>query len=159
MSLGKSPTDIVVITDTSCLIIFEKLSLLNLLPQLFARVLITTEIANEYTYELPEWIDVLPVQNRDFQQQLSLLVDAGEASAIALAHEIYHNYLVTDDFEARKLALEFKLPVIGSLGVLLRAKEAGLIELIKPLLDQIRETNFRMSAELYQTVLAKAGEM
>jgi len=48
----------VVITDTSCLIILDKLNLLNILPQLFAQILVTTEIASEYGQPLPEWITI-----------------------------------------------------------------------------------------------------
>jgi predicted nucleic acid-binding protein len=76
---------------------------------------------------LPEWISVVSVKNKSFQHELSLIVDEGEASAIALAHEIENKYLITDDLEARKLSIKLGLSVIGTFGVLLRAKQQRYI--------------------------------
>jgi predicted nucleic acid-binding protein len=47
---------------------------------------------------------------------------------------------------------------IGSLGVLLQAKRAGLIPAIAPLLTQIAASPVFIGAELLQTVLDLAGE-
>jgi len=158
MSLNKEPGNIVVITDASCLIILEKISLLPVLHQLFATVLTTPEIADEYGHTLPEWIIVLSVKNKSLQSDFSSQVDKGEASAIALAHEIENNYLITDDLQARKLSIKLGLSVIGSLGILLRAKEAGFIKMIKPYIGKMKLTNFRVSDELYSAAMHKAGE-
>ena len=86
------------------------------------------------------------------------MVDKGEASAIALAHEIENKYLITDDLEARKLAIKLGLSIIGTLGVLLRAKQVGYINAVKPFIELMKQTDFRMSDDLYRTVLRKAGE-
>ena len=158
MSSSKSSGNIVVITDTSCLIILDKLSLLNILNQLFELVLTTPEIAREYGKPLPNWIIINTPENKSLQNEFSLLVDMGEASAIALALEVENNYLITDDLEARKLSAKLGLAIIGSLGVLLRAKEAGYIDLVKPYILQMKQTDFRVSDDLYQTVLRKANE-
>ena len=158
MSLNKTTNNIVVITDTSCLIILEKIALLSVLHQLFAFVLTTPEIAREYGSTLPEWIKVVSVKDKSLQKKLSLMVDKGEASAIALAHEIENKYLITDDMEARKLAVKLGFSIIGTLGVLLRAKQESYITLVKPFIEQMKQTDFRVSDDLYQTVLRKAGE-
>ena len=133
--------------------------MLPILHQLFDVVITTPEIAIEYGLPLPDWITILQVKDKALQQELSLIVDNGEASAIALAHEIKNKYLITDDLEARKLAIRFGFSIIGTLGVLLRAKQEGYIPLIKPFVEKIKQTNFRVSDELYQTVLHKAGEV
>jgi len=158
MSLNKTTNNIVVITDTSCLIILEKIALLSVLHQLFAFVLTTPEIAREYGSTLPEWIKVVSVKDKSLQKKLSLMVDKGEASAIALAHEIENKYLITDDMEARKLAVKLGFSIIGTLGVLLRAKQESYITLVKPFIEQMKQTDFRASDDLYQTVLRKANE-
>ena len=121
-------------------------------------MLTTPEIAKEYKLPLPHWIIVRPAADSSLQQKFLLQVDKGEASAIALAHEIEYKYLITDDMEARKLSLKLGLSVIGTIGVLLRAKQAGYIEVTKPYLEQIKITNFRISDDLDQTALRKAGE-
>lgn len=157
MSSNKSEQT-VVITDTSCLIILDKLGRLSVLHQLFATVLTTPEIAAEYGQNLPDWIVVLSVRNKSLHKKFLMMTDPGEASAIALAHEIENQFLITDDLEARRIALKVGLSVIGTIGVLIRAKAAGHIDLIKPLIDQMRQTNFRISDELYKTALLQSGE-
>lgn len=158
MSLNKTTDNIVVITDTSCLIILEKIALLPVLHQLFNVVLTTPEIAAEYGSPLPEWIVIISVKNKSLQHKLASEVDKGEASAIALAHEIENEFLITDDLEARKLSVKLGLAVIGTLGVLLRAKQQGYIIAVKPFVELMKQTDFRVSDDLYQTVLRKAGE-
>ena len=158
MSLNNEIDNIVVITDTSCLIILEKIALLPVLNQLFNVVLTTPEIAAEYGSQLPEWIIIISVKDKSLQQKLTSVVDKGEASAIALAHEIENKYLITDDLEARKLSIKLGLSIIGTLGILLRAKQQGYIGAVKPFVELMKQTDFRVSDNLYQTVLRKAGE-
>lgn len=158
MSSNKPEGQVAVITDASCLIILDKLSQLHLLHELFPAILTTPEIAVEYGNPLPEWIEVVSVKNKSMLNKFAAIVDIGEASAIALAHEIETRYVITDDLEARKFAIRLGLSVIGSLGVLVRAKESGHILLVKPFVDQMKNTNFRVSEELYQVTLRKAGE-
>jgi len=158
MSLNKTTDSTVVITDTSCLIILEKIALLPVLHQLFSVVLTTPEIAAEYGSPLPEWIIIISVKDKSLQKKLTSMVDKGEASAIALAHEIENKYLITDDLEARKLSVRLGLSIIGTLGILLRAKQGGYIGAVKPFMELIKQTDFRVSDDLYQTVLRKADE-
>ncbi len=158
MSLNKTTDGIVVITDTSCLIILEKIALLPVLHQLFNFVITTPEIAAEYGSPLPEWISVISVKNKSLQQELTSVVDKGEASAIALAREIENKYLITDDLEARKLSIKLGLSVIGTLGVLLRAKQNGYINAVKSAVELMKQTDFRVSDDLYRVILRKAGE-
>lgn len=158
MNLNKTTDSIVVITDASCLIILEKIALLAVLHQLFNTVLTTPEIAAEYGLTLPEWIVIISVKNKSLQQKLAAVVDKGEASAIALAHEIENKYLITDDLGARKLSIKLGLSIIGTLGVLLRAKQEGYINAVKPFIELMKQTDFRASDDLYQAVLHKADE-
>jgi len=148
----------VVITDTSCFIILDKISALYLLHALFSKVITTPEIANEYGKVLPEWVIVQHVKNVDLQIQIKELVDAGEASAIALAYEIKCDYLLTDDRAARKFAEQRGILVKGSAGVLLYAKQQKIITLIRPYLDLIQQTNFRISQPLIDRLLLEANE-
>ncbi|MGY4383990.1 putative nucleic acid-binding protein [Pedobacter sp. UYP24] len=151
-------TQTVVITDTSCLIILDKLELLHILQKLFSVVLTTPEIAEEFGAQFPDWIVVISVRDKSLQQKFLEMVDPGEASAIALAHEINNQYLITDDLAARKLAITIGLPVIGTLGVLIRAKSYGIIPLVKPVIEQMKQTNFRVSEALFATTLQQARE-
>jgi predicted nucleic acid-binding protein len=147
-----------IITDTSCLIILSKIEQLGILHQLFDVIITTPEIAAEYGNELPNWVSVIGVSNIVLQNELAQVIDLGEASAIALAHEINCDYIVTDDLEARKVSTELGFNTIGTLGILLKAKQRGLISMLRPIMEQIRLTNFRISVSLIESVLKDAGE-
>jgi len=147
-----------VITDASCLIVLDNINYLDLLPQLFNIVITTHEIANEYGKPLPVWLKLVAVKDHQLQQDLAAIVDAGEASAIALAREIETDYIVIDDLQARKLAIKLGLTVIGTLGILLKAKQMGLITLLRPVLEQIKRTDFRVTATLIEAVLRDSDE-
>jgi hypothetical protein len=86
-------------------------------------------------------------------------IDWGEAEAIALALELKADLLVMDERRGRAVATSYGLQVTGLLGVLLQAKRNNLIPAIKPLLDQlIEQADFRVSSQLYTTILQSAGE-
>lgn len=84
-------------------------------------------------------------------------IDKGEASAIALVLETSEHIIILDDWKARKLAERLGLSVTGTLGVIIRAKKKGIITSIKPYLNKIRDTNFRISEELEQDALKEAN--
>jgi len=155
MSSGKLT---LVITDTSCLIVLDTIRQLELLPRLFNVVVTTPEVAAEYGKSLPAWLKLHAVKNHSLQDEISAIVDAGEASAIALAREIESDYIVIDDLQARKLAIKLGLTVISTLGILLKAKQSGLIPLLRPVLEQVKRTDFRVTVTLIEKVLRDCGE-
>jgi predicted nucleic acid-binding protein len=77
---------------------------------------------------------------------------------IALAVENEDCLLIIDDSKGRREAKALGIKITGTLGVLLLAKERKLIEELKPLLNQIKSTNFRISQSLIYRTLAMAGE-
>ena len=85
-------------------------------------------------------------------------LDPGEASAIALAIEITNCLLILDDRKARKLANQMNLEFIGTLGLLVEAKNHDVIAQVKPYLDEIQQTNFRLSQDIIDYILKLAGE-
>ncbi|MBS1502550.1 MAG: DUF3368 domain-containing protein [Bacteroidetes bacterium] len=135
----------------------EKIDALAILHQLYATVLITPEIAREYTKELPGWVTVQPA-SQPLIEKFRQYIDEGEASAIALASEISCDYIIIDDLAARKLAERLALPIKGTVGVLLSAKQNGIIPLFRPYLDLIQQTNFRLSRPLAEQFIKDAGE-
>lgn len=76
---------------------------------------------------------------KDVHQQklLEKEVDKDEASAISLAIEKENSLLIVDDLKARKLAAKLNIQFTGTLGVLLKAKERGIISALKPILLNI----------------------
>jgi len=146
----------IVIADTSCFILLDKIDELALLKSLFGHVVTTNIIAGEFGMPLPEWINIRAVKNINFQSTLE--IDAGEASAIALAMESEVSLLIIDDSKGRKAAQRLNLNITGSLGIFLRAKREGIIPSIKPILQKVQATNFRYSQSVLAEILSLAGE-
>ena len=88
---------------------------------------------------------------------LQMVVDAGEAEAIALASE-KNCLLISDDKQARTAAKRLGVDVIGTVGVLIRAKQNGIISEIKPILDNLESNDFFISRALREEALKIAGE-
>lgn len=76
-----------IISDTSCLIVLSKIGELSLLQQLYETITTTLEIAIEFGEPLPEWVEIREVSDKKKQTLLSLQIDKGESSALALALE------------------------------------------------------------------------
>ncbi|MEB2782732.1 DUF3368 domain-containing protein [Algoriphagus persicinus] len=148
----------IVISDTSSLIVLTKIGQLDLLRQLYSQIITSPEIVNEFGNPLPDWIQVIKVKNLDLKKSLELQLDLGEASAIALAHEIPSSTLILDDLKGRKIAKLLKLKFTGTLGILAKAKNEGHIPFLKPVIDKLLETNFRVSDRLIEELLKKYGE-
>ena len=96
--------------------------------------------------------------NMDHFVYLDAFADAGETQAMLLYKEVTADYLLIDDKRGRKVAQINQIKTIGSMGVLLQAKHAGLISQVKPLITQIAVSSVFMGAGLIQTVLELAGE-
>jgi predicted nucleic acid-binding protein len=68
------------------------------------------------------------------------------------------DFVVLDDLDARTSAIELDLTLIGSLGLLVRAKERGLIDEVRRLMDQMIANDLFVSWQLYRDILEIAGE-
>jgi predicted nucleic acid-binding protein len=147
-----------IISDTSCFIILKKIGELDLLQKVYGRVITTIEVATEYGSLLPNWVEIMASTDKYRQAILELQVDKGEASAIALALEHKDSTVILDDYKARKLAEKLGINITGTIGVIIKAKLEGTIPSIKPILDKIRETNFRFSNEIEVLALKEAQE-
>ena len=148
----------VVIADTSCLIILSNINELDLLQRLYGGIITTPDIATEFAEALPNWIKIQSPADQQKQQILQLQIDKGEASAIALALEIPGSIIILDDLQARKLAEQLGIKITGTLGLIVKAKLNGIIPSIKPILNKIKQTDFRISAALEEIILKEARE-
>lgn len=147
-----------IISDTSCFIILSKIEELELLYKLYGQIITTLDIAEEFGETLPSWVTIEKVSDKYRQRILEMQIDKGESSAIALALEVPNCTLILDDFKARKIAQNLGLSFTGTIGIIIKAKLNGTIPSIKPYLEKIKETNFRISAEIELQALKEAGE-
>ena len=83
---------------------------------------------------------------------------AGEAEVISWALQNPGFIAVLDDRAARLLATGLGVPVFGSLRVIVRAKERGLIPLARPALEKLRGAGAYVSDALIDRAIVLAGE-
>ncbi len=147
----------VTVVDTSCLILLNKIDQLNLLQKLFREITITQTVVDEFNKSLPQWIKIVKVDSREAKGLASFL-DLGEATSIALASTNENSLLIIDESKGRKVAKEMGIQITGSLGILVAAKQKGYVKSVRPILDKIQQTNFRISRNLIRAVLEKVNE-
>ena len=112
----------VIIADTSCFILLDKINYLHILKEVFIEVTTTTEVSLEFGKALPSWVMIENVKDIRRQQLLQLEIDKGEASAIALAIEKEDCLLILDDFKARKLASKLSTSIHRFFRCLIKSK-------------------------------------
>ena len=91
-------------------------------------------------------------------QSLVILIDRGEAEAIALALGLSDSMVLLDDARARRVAERVGVARIGTLGILRRAKIGGLIGPIGPYVSILRDKGIFIRQELVDAVLRDVGE-
>lgn len=130
---------------------------LSLLNRIFGQILITNTVAAEFKKRLPDWI-LIKYPSPDLYIGLKEFLDPGEASSIGLAASYENALLIIDEGKGRKVAKELGISITGSLGILILAKKKRLVPLIKPIIEKIQKTNFRLSEALIEKVLELAEE-
>lgn len=145
-----------IVADSTCLIGLERIGRLDLLPALFEKVLIPPEVAREFG-GIFDWLEIGNPHNKTLARLLLLVVDSGEAEAIALANE-QGLRLIADDKQARSVALQLGVEVIGTIGILITAKQRGLLVNVAQILDELEGNEFFFSKALRSEALKIVGE-
>ena len=145
-----------VVVDSACLIGLERIHSLDLLPALFDPILVPPEVQREFGQPCI-WLQIKAPNNQSLVQAFKINLDAGEAEAIALAHECSYQ-IILDDHQARAVGRKLGLQVIGTVGVLLKAKQENIIPAISPLIIALEANSFYLSQSLKDEVLRLAGE-
>jgi predicted nucleic acid-binding protein len=157
-----------VVSNASPVIIFAKAGLLPLIEGLFGEILVSAEVYQEMTAPTKPGIEAIrkaksikKLQVKDpnrFLASKAYGVSTADTTVIALAKEHYATLVLIDDKRLRRLAKETGLPVVGSGGILLKAKEEGLITEVKSALDLLIKHGARIGEPLYRRILTLAGE-
>jgi len=159
--------ELLVVSNSSVIIAFARACRLDLLDRLFRKVVVPEAVWEEVTVEgkpgrekilKAGFIHVRKAGNRRLVAFLEEFVDRGEAEAIVLALELNADLLLVDDRDARSLAKKLGLQVMGTLGVLALAKYRGLIQEVKPIIDELVETGFWISRRILKEFLKELGE-
>lgn len=145
-----------IVLDSTCLIGLERIGRLEILPALFEPVIISPAVDREFAKQA-EWLSVEVRFDRSLTSVLQMGLGAGESEAISIAKGLGIR-IATDDKQARVAANALGLKVIGTVGILLRAKSAGVIDQIRPMLDGLDENGFHISRSLREEALQIANE-
>ncbi len=147
-----------IISDASPLIALIHIGQVDLLRQMYRRVIITDVVRGEIHADLPEWIEVSTDYEVQQYQLLRLELDSGEASAISLALKHTGCRIILDERKGRLVAKRLHLKVTGTVGLIVKAKETGLIKSGKTVLTQLEAHGFWLSEKLRVQILARMGE-
>ena len=82
----------------------------------------------------------------------------GEASVLALAYANPGTEAIIDDLAGRRCAAALRIPVRGTLGLVLVAKQRGKIPSARSVLDQLRQSGMYLSDRVLNETLALIGE-
>jgi len=149
----------VIIADASCLIALDRIGELRILKALYSEIVTTIEVQKEFGKEFPEWISIEAAKNTLKRKELEQILDAGEATCIALAIENPHSLLIIDEKKGRKVASNNRLEIIGTLGVLLLAKKKSIIPSVKDKINFLAQHKFRFNQAVVTKLLTEGGEL
>ena len=138
----------IVVADTSPLIVLSKIGEIQILPALFGEVLIPPDVkaelaagskdqaAHDLAARPPTWL----VERTPSQPQKILGLDAGELAAISLALELNADFLLIDDIAGRKAAAQRQVRITGTIGVLEMAAGRRMLDLAGAF-ARVKQTN------------------
>ena len=144
------------VVDAACLNGLERINALHLLPALLDPVIAPPAVITEFG-SCPPWLVAEEPTDRSVVRALELVLDRGESEAIALAQE-KGGRIILDDRKAREVAVRMGVPITGTIGLLIKAKQSGIIPAIRPLLDALDAGQFHVSRALREEALRLANE-
>lgn len=157
------------VVNTSPLVFLGNLGRLELLRHEGREVYIPRAVAEEIA-EKPHaaaqavqtacatWIQVQNVTDHTAVTLVQAALHKGEAESIVLATELHAERLVMDDQDARRFADRCGLKIIGTLGILLAAKQRGAIASMRDEINALVSLGFRVNPRLVAAVLQRARE-
>jgi len=161
----------IVVSDTTPLIGLASIGRFDLLQKLFGELYIPEAVYNESVVagrneggakrevSQARWIKVKRVKDRLAVELLLDELDEGEAEAIVLARELKAEWVLMDEKKGRRKLRMLGMQKIGTIGILLKAKEMGYIETIRSDLEKLRSKGFSISQRVVDVVLERAGEL
>jgi len=150
------------VSNTSPISNLLQIGELDLLFELFQEVWIPPAVAAElirFHAELPSTLWIQAPLDRARVQELSTRLDEGEAEAIVLAGELRADWLIMDEKPGRRVARTIGLPLIGVVGLLLKARQQGVISGVAPYLNDLETVaGFFIGKDVKAEVLRSSGE-
>ncbi len=156
------------ISNTSPLLYLHLVRQLDLFPQLYGTVFVPPAVEAELQagaergVDVPQikvlhWLQVMPLAS---VTSIPMVMDLGrgEAEVIALGLENPNSRLILDDTLGRRIARFQGLQFTGTVGVVVKAKQTGLVSAVSPIISALQEAGLWLSESLVAEVLRQAGE-
>lgn len=159
-----------VVVNSSPLIALSGIEKLDLLQKMYNEILIPEAVYREISAkenskckqtidDSQKWIRVCSIEDQLAKTFFKSRLHAGEVEAMILAKEQAADLLIIDDALAKKHAAYMKINVVGTLGILIKARKLELIDSLCPLIEQMRSNHIYMSDELIKMCLHTVGEL
>lgn len=156
------------ISNTSPLLYLHLIQHLSILQKLYQQVVIPPAVAAELAVggsqginvPDPHQIDWFRIEAVQAPQLIPVITDlgAGEAEVIGLALEHPGSLIFLDDQLGRRIARLNGLKLTGTLGIVVKAKQAGHLKEVKPLISALQQAGLWLHHSLIDIVLKQAGE-
>lgn len=150
-----------VVVNSTPVIALAGIHALHILREMYQEVLIPEAVYLELTAKedtvseqlrSADWIHTTSIHNEQDKRMYRTKLHAGEVEVMILAQEISADLVVLDDYAARKTAQYLGLTVTGTIGVIVKAAQKGIIQDAMPLIEALEESGFYISAELKEYV-------
>lgn len=160
----------IVVSNTTPLIGLASIGRFDLLKELFGEISIAQAVYDEAVVAGREvggakrevssagWVKTIAISDRLAVEVLLDELDRGEAETIVLASELGADWVLMDERKGRRKLSQMGLQKIGTVGILLKAKQVGLIAVLYPELDMLRKRGFSISQSVVDAVLRQAHE-
>lgn len=155
-----------VISNASPLIALSNISRLELLKEIFQRIIIPKAVYNEVVKEgknragaveveksIGKWIEIKEVKNLNEVRALRAVLDYGESEVIVLGQEINADLLILDNKEPRMFAKHLEFKVVGTIGILMLAYKKGILDNPIKEIMKLKEKGFYISDKLLKEIL------
>lgn len=154
----------IAVVNTSPIIYLSAINQINLLKNLFSEIFIPEAVKREVMsggkdsfgvkeIKTQKWIKTKKIRNKLAKEYLLTEIDDGEAEVIILAEELKTSFIIMDDKLARKIAKLRGFNVMGTLRLLIAAKEKGLVNEVKPLIEKLQAVGFWINDDVYKAIL------
>lgn len=158
-----------VVVNTTPLIALSHVGQLDILKKLYGEITIPKAVYEELSAKADsickkavdnslDWIRIENIQNQMAKSMYKTQLHDGEVEVMILSLEIGADVVIIDDANAKKHAKYLELPVTGTLGVLIKAKQEGYVDELKPILYQMVENGIYISQRLIDMCLRQVGE-
>ena len=158
----------ITIVNTSPLFYLHRLGLLELLNELYGHITVPAAVEMELKQgktqgeDVPQlenytWVEIRSVSTPKYLQLIADL-GPGESEVLALATNHPSALVILDDKLARRIAEMQGFRLTGTAGVLLRAKQKGLVPALKPVIERLLDLDFRLKPDLVRATLRLGGE-